>query len=129
MVTKTHVSSVFPEKACRQQQGERHIKIRGGHRISGGGREVDDENSNREGGRGRAGGGLQINREEGETPGGTVPAEVDEAGSPRGGKFPCGESRPAWPSSAGKDKGTNFQGPRQEWLSRNGRGVLTLGKS
>ena len=50
------------------------------------------------------------------------------AGVPAG-KFPCGKSRPAWPSSAGKDQGTNFQGPHQEWLRRNGQGGLILGKS
>ena len=67
--------------------------------------EVGDKISSREGWRGRAGGGLQTDGEEGKTLGGTVPVEVDEAGSPGWGEgeFPCGESRPAWPNSAGQD--------------------------
>ena len=56
----------------------------------GGGREVDDEQPNREGLRGRAGDRLQIDEEEGEIPGAAVPAEIDEAGS-SGGEIPVRE--------------------------------------
>ena len=53
---------------------------------------------------------------------------IPAGGGGGGGEFPCGGSRPAWPNSAGKDQGKEFQGPRQELLSRNGWGGLTLGK-
>ena len=43
-------------------------------------------------------------------------------------EFPCWGSRPAWPNSAGKDQGKEFQGLRQELLSRNGVGRIDLGK-
>ena len=64
-------------------------------------------------------------REEGVPPSGTVLVEVDEAGNP-GGEFPGGESRTVWPVFflAGKLQGKEFQGPRQEWLSRNRWGEL-----
>ena len=63
-----------------------------GHRISGGGREVADENSSREGVTGRiAGGGLQADGEEGEPPGGTVPVEDNENGNPGGGNSRVGD--------------------------------------